>query len=364
MFSLVGLLEGARPVAPVGTDERPALIDAAMQQLRGHVISVPGHASQRYPQSPTVLNPVRAVFEAPSARVSDEVRIPALRELLFRPERVYPEKEGGSSGLATTLLGAFQDPLAEDPLVIALRLVFGERLDAEARYADSDEAAELLQHIYLRTELSARIVLPGPKRAPKLAWIGGSSHEGGAPPDWRERIEASGAIRGLSARIFEQPYRRFDSVRREVHDTRAAAAVVWVPYAGDPSGWARIPGSGGKTLTPIETTEAAFEDALLDATMQLDEGRALDLARADEPDKTAGKAPGPGEVRIYKKEYATPGHDVMLESNDCGHNAWERARKAPKAAKGIARLEPTAEVASLEKCMRCTGGGRWRVTFA
>ena len=363
MFDLVRLLEGARPVAPVSATERHALVDAAVQQLRGHVIKIPGHKSQRYPQSPKLLDPVREVLEAPSASTPDDIRIPALRELLFRPERAYPEKEGGSLGVAVTLLGVFQDPLAEDPLVIALRLVFGERLDAEASYADSDEAADLLQDVYMRTELSARIVLPGPKKAPKLVWIGGSTQEGGAPPDWRERIEASAAVRGLSARTFEQPYRRFDSMRREVHDTGAMAAVVWVPYAGDPSGWSTIPGAGGGSLKPVETTEVAFEDALLDATMQLDERLAVDRDRADKAEASV-KAPEPGEVRIYKKEYATPGHDVMVQSNDCGHNAWERARKAPKAEKGIAKLEPDADVASLEKCMRCTGGGRWRVTFA
>jgi hypothetical protein len=361
MFNLVRLLEGARPVAPVSASEGQALIDAAVQQLRGRVIKIPGHKSQRFPQAPKLLAPLRDVLEGSSASTHDEIRIPALRELLFRPERVYPEKEGGGAGVAVTLLGAFHDPFAEDPLVIELRVAFGERLGVETSYGGAHEAADLLQSAYMRTELPGRIVLPGPKKAPKVAWLGGSAHEDATPGEWRERIEAAAAIRGFGARIFEQPYLRFDSVRREVHDMGASAVVVWVPFAGHATGWSTIPGAGGGNLPVIETAEGTFEDALLDATMQLDEWLVADHEHAHD---VVDDVPESGEVRIYKKEYATPGHDVMVRSNDCGHDAWERARKAPKAEKGIAKLERNADVASLEKCMRCTGGGRWRVIFA
>jgi hypothetical protein len=360
MFSLAQLLERAHLIEPISEGGHQAFIDATMQQLRGHVIKVPGHSSQRFPQAPKLLDPIRDVLETSSPFLHDEIRIPAVRELLFRPQRVYPARESAGGATSVTLLGAFHDPAREDPVAIELQVLFEEVFSIDALYFSADEAADELARIYTRTELSARTVLPGPKKAPRLVWIGGSAHEGGAPADWRERIEASAAVRGLSARIFEEPYRRFDSMRREVHDTAAVAAVVWVPYAGDPSGWSAIPAVTGGDLKPIETSEAAFEDALLDSIMQLDECLSADRERVDEASRAT---PEPKEVRIYKKEYATPGHDVMVQSNDCGHNAWEPARKAPKAEKGIAKLEPNAHVASLEKCMRCTGGGRWRVTF-
>ena len=360
MFNLARLLEGARPVEPVHAGELQAFIEASVQQLRGRVVKVPGHRSQRYPQAPTLLDPIRRVLAASSPIMHDELRVPALRELLFRPERVCPENETAGRGAAVTFLGAFHDPDAEDPLVVELRLVFGEQLDVQVSYSSADQATEVLEGVYVRTERSARTVLPGPKKAPRLAWLGGSASEGATPSDWRERIEAAAAIRGFDAVIFEQPYRRFDSVRTDVHDAGATAAIIWVPYAGNSTGWATMPAGGGGDLPTIQTPEAIFEDALLDATMRLDEWHAA-VHEAEE--EAPADAPRAGETRIYKKEYATPGHDVMVRSNDCGHNAWERARKAPKAEKGIAKLEASAEIAALEKCMRCTGGGRWRVTF-
>jgi hypothetical protein len=275
---------------------------------------------------------------------------------------VFPEKETSGRGLAVTLLGAFHDPEAEDPVVLEVRLDFGEPFDVQVSYSSADQAADVLENVYVRTEMSARTVLPGPKKAPRLAWLGGSSSEGATSSDWRERIEAAAAIRGFEAVVFEQPYRRFESVRRDMHDAGATAAVIWIPYAGHPSGWAGIPARGGGDLPTIETSEASFDDALLDGSMRLDEWYAAEQEGVAE--EASGDVPQSGETRIYKKEYATPGHDVMVRTNDCGHNAWERARKAPKAEKGIAKLETSAEIATLEKCMRCTGGGRWRVTFA
>lgn len=46
-----------------------------------------------------------------------------------------------------------------------------------------------------------------------------------------------------------------------------------------------------------------------------------------------------GDVLFYKKKYSTPNHDIMVRRGDCGHNAWESANKAPKAWKGVERLE-------------------------
>ncbi|MGD9752143.1 MAG: hypothetical protein AB7W59_14220 [Acidimicrobiia bacterium] len=74
-------------------------------------------------------------------------------------------------------------------------------------------------------------------------------------------------------------------------------------------------------------------------------------------------APTPGETRYYKKQYATPSHDILIQVGDCGHNSWQNAPKAEKARKGIERLEKSSEWRTIQHCGSCTGGGMWRVRW-
>ena len=85
-----------------------------------------------------------------------------------------------------------------------------------------------------------------------------------------------------------------------------------------------------------------------------------------EPEKSnesTNKTPKQGEIRFYKKKYSTPGSDVMISVQDCGHEKWKSTAKAPKAQKGVRRLEGTSGWASFWHCAACEGGGMWKVKW-
>jgi hypothetical protein len=122
----------------------------------------------------------------------------------------------------------------------------------------------------------------------------------------------------------------------------------------------RLPPTRGDETPTLELNEPSFRDSLVEAAMRLDEF-AVAASEAEAHDGDA--LPASGEIRFYKKRFATPGRDAMVRSTDCGHGNWERARKAPKAEKGIAKMEEGTELCCLEKCKSCTGGGHWRAEF-
>ncbi len=69
------------------------------------------------------------------------------------------------------------------------------------------------------------------------------------------------------------------------------------------------------------------------------------------------------EVRFYKKTYSAPGHDIVVQIADCGHDEWQSATKADKARKGILKHEGLEGLRSLKHCGSCVGGGVWRVEW-
>lgn len=78
----------------------------------------------------------------------------------------------------------------------------------------------------------------------------------------------------------------------------------------------------------------------------------------------ADQPPAAGELRFYKKTHSKPAYDVLVQTGDCGHNAWQGSAKADKARKGLARLLGNhREWKSLQHCGSCTGGGMWRVQW-
>jgi hypothetical protein len=74
-------------------------------------------------------------------------------------------------------------------------------------------------------------------------------------------------------------------------------------------------------------------------------------------------APVQGDIRFYKKTYATPKYDVMVRRGDCGHDNWQPAHSADKAWKGIKRLEGRDDWSLVNHCATCEGGGMWRVRW-
>ena len=73
--------------------------------------------------------------------------------------------------------------------------------------------------------------------------------------------------------------------------------------------------------------------------------------------------PSSGEVRFYKKISSTRSYDILVQRGDCGHNKWQPAHKADKAAKGVVRLEKAEGWKSMAHCAQCTGGGVWKVVW-
>jgi hypothetical protein len=71
-----------------------------------------------------------------------------------------------------------------------------------------------------------------------------------------------------------------------------------------------------------------------------------------------------GEVRFYKKHYATRSHDVMVRVPDGRCNRWQGAHAGHKAQEGTAKLEANRTAwKTIHHCASCTGGGMWRVRW-
>jgi hypothetical protein len=75
-------------------------------------------------------------------------------------------------------------------------------------------------------------------------------------------------------------------------------------------------------------------------------------------------APVAGDVRFVKKTGSSGPYDRMVEWGGCNHSSWETMGNAPKALKGIQRhFGENQAWKRIEKCLACTGGGAWRVTW-
>jgi hypothetical protein len=253
-------------------------------------------------------------------------------------------------------VGVYEAHDSDDVVALRVDVANASPVTAEVSFALDDDIEEFLELLYLDTEQHARGVPPGPKQSPKLAWIGGSASEGDTPEDWVEQVEAVMAVRGFAPTVFQQPYRNFKSVRIAVRRLNPRVIVIWEAYAGDPSGWGDLDPEGA---VEIRLGEWGFQESLADVKNQLN--AAVDEMRS--PASRDVEQVESGAIRIYKKTYSTPGFDKLVETDDCGHNNWAPARKAPKAEKGVDRLVEHGGIKSFEKCMVCTGGGRWRVTF-
>ena len=84
----------------------------------------------------------------------------------------------------------------------------------------------------------------------------------------------------------------------------------------------------------------------------------------EDSDADAIAIPKAGDIRYVKKTGENGPRDRMKERGDCGHKKWESMGNAPKALKGLQHLyEANSDFKRIEKCLTCTGGGVWRVTW-
>jgi len=355
MFEYRLFMASSRPVPSVPVDP-DAYAQAVAQQIAGRVLKVPGRSRPFFFPKGAAAEPItKLMMDTLPCFGAHDSHVAAMRDLLFQPAIVVPLRAEGRRSFA--LVSAFSVQVADDIVAVRVDITETSPIGAESTFAVGDDVEEFLEFLYLDAEIAARIVAPGPKQAPKVAWVGGSRDEGYTPDDWIEQTEAAMAVRGLATTVYMRPYRNFKNVRTGVHDLKPRALVIWAAHAGDPSGWTDLV---PESAIEIKTDEWSFPAALSDVKQQLDAALAMtyDAAEAE-----AEVVPEPGEIRVFKKTYSTPGFDKLVETDDCGHNNWTTAHKAPKAEKGIERLIAHSGIRSLEKCLSCTGGGRWRVTF-
>lgn len=106
---------------------------------------------------------------------------------------------------------------------------------------------------------------------------------------------------------------------------------------------------------------AAKLSSLQEAFQHVPSGKRTDTNDI-EPEASPNQSPSDGEIRFYKKIHDTGKFDKFEEIKDCGHDTWDRARKADKAIKGLKRLGGR-NFRRLDHCRNCTGGGVWRVEW-
>jgi hypothetical protein len=370
MFSTSRLLnDDIRPIgAAPGTRPLEDVVMEIFKKIRGTRVDVrlPAQKPIRFPGSMERLRPWAAEVMDKFDRPDRAHLVFAVRDLLRAPgRRIYPLVE---SPRAVAVVGAFRDETQhqkarEDPFVLVARFIVGEPWTFEMSFFEPEEVELLFRSLYIETLRRYRTVLPGPRKAETIVWLGGSLLDTPElPATWLDEIAAAMAERGFSTmpELTQQPYRRFVAVCERIGVADPRATIVWTPWAGSAAQWSGIIGSSGKPIPVIETHADSLTGALDEVLPQID---LLDPSPESDEDATGEDPPTSGDVRYYKKHFSAGGRDIMLHSKDCRHNNWRRASKAPKAIKGIEALEQGASIRQIQKCPSCEGGGHWRATF-
>lgn len=111
--------------------------------------------------------------------------------------------------------------------------------------------------------------------------------------------------------------------------------------------------------------QSAKYSALQHVSQNREKAKPADEGDDEESDHLNRNPPAVGDVRIVKKLSGFSGpYDRMMEWGGCNHLNWETIGNAPKALKGLQRLyKSNMNFKRVEKCLSCTGGGVWRVTW-
>lgn len=115
-----------------------------------------------------------------------------------------------------------------------------------------------------------------------------------------------------------------------------------------------------KLREELNFVQKRLENAQTIAAFQSPE--ALDF-EPEKPTEVKEEGPKPGDIRFYKKTHSAGPHDILIPIQDCGHDKWQRANKAHKAQKGVARLEGRRDWNNFWHCGSCDGGGVWKVRW-
>jgi hypothetical protein len=155
-------------------------------------------------------------------------------------------------------------------------------------------------------------------------------------------------------------------VLRKIREARPDVVFIWDPYVGQTSDAIVTElANANEDAIVIRIPEYDFDDGLVLARLELDaflaEWEIVDSPSGQEIGASAIAQPADGEERYYRKLHGSAVGDVMRRLEDCGHNQWQSSNKAPRAWKGIERMEGVTP----QMLFRCMRGGcrRWRARF-
>jgi len=362
------LLARAVSYTGVGPASSEDAITRAVNQLAGRSARVPRspHGSFRYPRGPLLEPFERAIIERHSDLGTHGITM--LFDLLTRPLRAYEMSDAQDEMRRIVHLAAvISDEETPQILVGDLAIPHDRTHWAKAGFtltvvsSDDDAVPGVLEELAGKVSPAQRgHPDPDHPHPDKILWLGGSAAEV-RTPDWRDGLYATAVVRGFTLEVLEQPARHHAEVIARLDSFSGPIMVIWTPYAGRNYG-AYVDAATGAEVFHVhaasyDEARAFFRDEL-EAFLEL-----FDAKDAADGNDEGRDLPSQGEVRHYKKHFSRRrGGDKMLDWHDCGHDRWAGAY-APQARLGIAKLEDDTPIARLEKCLSCTGGGVWRVTF-
>lgn len=346
-------------------------VDALLLQLRGRKIAIPsphGFRPLRLPMDVELMRPLRAIAQDDTSVVPRRLRLPAVRQVLTAPAYIYPLSPPAPAGQPRQLamLSAFGNTDApEYQAALVLDMVVTEdaranprvvRLDATGRwFLGPDELGPALEQLYLSTYKPARHV---PAHSTVL-WLGGPPIAADLP-EWADRVEAVGAVRGAKVLVRTQPGRHDKDIANEFASKSVELVVVWEPFARGATELGRT--VSARTGHPAKMlAEPRLDDCLVEFGWVLDE--AIYISESFDRTDASPTPPADGEERFYIKHHGSAAGDKMLRVPECNHSAWGHDLKAtaPRAFKGIMQLEGIAP-SSLFLCPKCSKH-RWRARY-
>ena len=386
MFNHRRLLLEAVELPTIDVASAEGFAQQTVNKVRGRVVRARGHSVQgqgviRLCQDSAGFEALRneLLLNSGGHKVAAAVHATALRELFLAPACVVPITTAlgdPNDSRTVVLLGFFR--AGNTAPVSMLRsfvrtspadrkgIVNISALNCEWFLAPEDQMLEL-ESVFRLADPRTRSAIHSVPGWPRQAfWIGGSRSEpSNLPDDWKLQIRAVGAVRGLEIEVLEEPYRRLAEVLRAIRERRPDSVLVWDPYMSTTA--ERIVQEFEEVMEDgieIRIDQGDLEDALVLARLELDEA----LARWEVEQPGGNNAaeqpvlpPAAGEERYYRKHHGSAIGDIMVRRDDCEHDRWESTNKAPRAWKGIERMENV----SPQVLFRCMRGGckRWRARF-
>jgi hypothetical protein len=351
-------------------------ISEVIDHIAGRTLAVPEQRPLRYPRSGEAFQ-VDSIFDGLRSLPSD-VQVAIALELLLQPQEVFTltlEREARlrERRIVTAVLSKTANTDEQSSMAIA-RVLAKMQVGAKSEFTavsslsveiesltDTEKQDAALEDLFRCTEPGSRRIRHVAAQPHLALWIGGSAEQvEDLPGDWRQKIAAVAAVRGLDIQILQRPMASLRQVLAQLRSAAPDLLVMWEPYLG---------GTGDAICEAfhrqnenghvIANSEAQFVDALIQLRWDLDEF--VDDWQAPPAPVVAYPPPVSGEIRFYRKHHGSKVGDKMLRlREECGHNKWGSTSSAPLALKGIEWLEHPASPGQLFRCAKC---GDWKARF-